>query len=234
MALMAELPPYHREIIREQYVLAVDLGQSSDPTSIAVLHHKNYRHMHPKGSVKEAGDTFDVRYLKRLPLGLSYMEQVGAVAHVLARPPLREGCELVIDETGVGRPVGDLFDNTGMRPTRVAITAGDNQTCAGPHRWHVAKSLLISGLDARLHTGELRFAAELTEAGAMAEELKDFRRKVSAAGRYTFEARVGRHDDLVLAVAIGLWAIVGRPKTPPVTFGTWSSTAPSLHTYERN
>jgi hypothetical protein len=52
--------------------------------------------------------------------------------------------------------------------------------------------------------------------------LKDFRRKVSVAGRYTFEARVGKHDDLVLAVAIGLWAIVGRPKPPVPQFGTYS------------
>ena len=145
----------------------------------------------------------------------------------------------MIDETGVGRPVGDLFDNTGMCPTRVTITAGDKQTCAGKRRWHVAKSLLISGLDARLHTGELRIAADLTEAGTLAEELKDFRRKISAAGRYTFEARVGKHDDLVLAVAIGLWAIVGRPKPGIAAFGTYGSTAPAqsllgFATHERN
>jgi hypothetical protein len=85
----------------------------------------------------------------------------------------------------------------------------------------VSKQILISTLDARLHTGELRFASELTEAGAMQEELKDFRRKVSVAGRYTFEARVGKHDDLVLAVAIGLWAIVGRPKQTPPRFGSY-------------
>jgi hypothetical protein len=62
----------------------------------------------------------------------------------------------------------------------------------------VAKGILISTLDARLHTGELRFAKELTDADALADELKDFRRKVSAAGRFQFEARVGKHDDLGL------------------------------------
>ena len=48
------------------------------------------------------------------------------VARLLARPPLNSGCELVIDETGVGRAVGDLFDAHGMKPTRVTITAGDD------------------------------------------------------------------------------------------------------------
>src|SRR4029077_1642781 len=114
--------------------------------------------------------------------------------------------------------------------TRVSITAGMEQTCHGRRSWHVAKQILISMLDARLHTGELRFAAELREAKTMADELKDFRRKVSAAGRYSFEARVGKHDDLVLAVAIGLWALVGRPKPATAVFGVYSSSPPL--TYE--
>ncbi len=104
----------------------------------------------------------------------------------------------------------------------LSITAGSEQSWTGGG-WHVAKQILISTLDARLHTGELRFAKELLEAGAMQEELKDFRRKVSVAGRYTFEARVGKHDDLVLAVAIGLWAIVGRPVMPAPRFGSYGS-----------
>ena len=75
-------------------------------------------------------------------------------------------------------------------------------------------------------------AVELTEAGAMASELRDFRRKVSTAGRFSYEARIGTHDDLVLAVAIGLWTIVGRPKNPVAAFSTYSATAPPLK-YER-
>ena len=161
---------------------------------------------------------------QRLASGFLSMDErpdkKGTLAATLGRPPLRGNYELVIDETGVGRPVGDLFDDAGMQPTRVTITAGENQSgFTSGRRWHVAKSLLISNLDARLHTGELCFAASLTEAGALHEELKDFRRKVSAAGRYSFEARVGKHDDLVLAVAIGLWAFVGRPKPAYASFG---------------
>jgi hypothetical protein len=103
----------------------------------------------------------------------------------------------VIDETGVGRAVADLFDNAGLKPVRISITAGSEVTAQGTRRWHVSKTSLISTLDARLHTGELRFAASLHEASALAEELKDFRRHVSVAGRYSYEARVGKNDDLV-------------------------------------
>jgi hypothetical protein len=56
-----------------------------------------------------------------------------------------------------------------------------------------------------LHTGELKIAAALSDAGALQEELKDFRRKVSDAGRAAYNARTGARNDLVLAVAIALW-----------------------------
>ena len=68
-----------------------------------------------------------------------------------------------------------------------------------------------------LNNGELKFAKGLAEAGAMETELKDFRRYVSAAGRNTWEARSGQHDDLVLSVGIAAW-FAARP-LPEVLFG---------------
>src|SRR5215470_17067807 len=103
------------------------------------------------------------------------------------------------------------MDRAGLRPNRVTITAGLEATQYDAYTWHVPKGLLISGLDARMHTGELRIAAALGEAGALRDELKDFQRKVSEAGRATYAARTGAHDDLVLAVAIALWFATSRP-----------------------
>jgi hypothetical protein len=128
-------------------------------------------------------------------------KQVGAL---LARPPLN-GAALVIDETGVGRAVGVIFEGAGLSPNRVTITAGNEATQHGARIWYVPKGVLISGLDARFHTGESRIAAALAEASALQDELKDFQRKVSEAGRATYNARNGAHDDLVLACAIAVW-----------------------------
>jgi ribosomal protein L37AE/L43A len=84
----------------------------------------------------------------------------------------------------------------------------------------------VSAIDAMLHTGELRFAKELRESATLESELKDFRRHVSEAGRYKYAAREGKHDDLVLAVAIALWRAVkckarfdGPSKKPRVLYG---------------
>jgi hypothetical protein len=99
----------------------------------------------------------------------------------------------------------------GLSPNRVTITAGHEATQHGALSWHVPKALLISGLDARLHSGELQIANALAEAAALQEELKDFQRKVSDAGRATYNARNGAHDDLVLAVAIAVWFATNEP-----------------------
>lgn len=200
----------------EAFIAGVDLGQSQDPTALVVLRHTrtpletwtvNDKARTTKQDIEER---FDCVYAERVKLGTSYPDVVAYVREVLNRPPLRDRCYLVIDESGVGRAVGDMFSDAGLRAVRVSITAGNEVTKQDQLRWSVAKSLLISSVDAKLHSGELRFAAELTEAHALADELKDFRRHLTSAGRATYQARTGKHDDLVLAVAIALWWALER------------------------
>ena len=191
-------------------------GRVEDPTAIIVMRHtraplETWRVDDKKRTTRQdIEEHFDVVHAERLPLGTPYPDVVAHVREVLSRPPLCDRCYLVIDESGVGRAVGDMFTAAGLRAVRVAITAGVDAVKQDGLRWSVAKSLLISSVDAKLHSGELRFAAELTEAHALAEELKDFRRHLTSAGRATYQARTGKHDDLVLAVAIALWWAVER------------------------
>jgi len=215
------------------FVVGVDLCQSQDPTAICVLEWTKgvldgnsqwERHTGTGRLPQKPAQRLAVRHLERLPLGLPYPDIVLRVKTLLARPPIdQQSTVLVIDETGVGRAVGDIFVQAGMRPHRVTITAGTEETAAtGFNRWHVAKQILISRLDAVLHTGDLRIAKELRESGPLAEELKNFQRSVSAAGRASYEARVGMHDDLVLAVSLATWWAT-RPPPPVPVFGKWGS-----------
>src|SRR5881227_3967640 len=84
----------------ERYTVGCDLGQSHDPTAIAVVRRLDQYPAKP---------LFQVGYLARLPLGTPYPAVVTHVTHMLSRPPLRGKAELVIDFTGVGRPVFEMF-----------------------------------------------------------------------------------------------------------------------------
>jgi hypothetical protein len=112
-----------------------------------------------------------------------------------------------VDTTGGGRPVVDIFRKAGLRPTAVTITAGDAQTRErlSPSDYKVAKILLVSRLQAYLHSGQLKIAKDLPETRALVEELQDFQVSFTETGYAKFGARVGRHDDLVLSAAIALW-----------------------------
>lgn len=202
----------------DRWIVGVDLGQSTDPTAISVLHHR----VTPLDEWKandatrtwrqDCEERFDVRHLERLPLSTPYPAQIQHVATLLQRPPLNTLVpKLVIDETGVGRPVGDMFDDAGLWPNRITITSGLESTQHGARTWHVPKGMLISNLEARSHAGELRIAADAAESSALKDEMKDFRRHVSDAGRATYNARTGKHDDLVLSVAIALWMATFGP-----------------------
>jgi hypothetical protein len=202
----------------DRWFVGVDLGQSTDPTAISVMNHRvlplDGWDLNEKTQTRRQKRTthFDVRHLERLPLGMSYPQQIQRVVALLARSPLNVlKPKLVIDETGVGRPVGDMFDAAGLWPSRITITAGLEATQHGANTWHVPKGLLISNLEAHSHSGELRIAAAANDAAALKEELKDFKRKISEAGRTTYAARVGAHDDLVLSVAITLWMATQGP-----------------------
>jgi hypothetical protein len=124
---------------------------------------------------------------------------------MLAREPLSSNkTTLVVDATGVGRAVFDLFKRGGLKPQGITITGGqDDSYQDGMYR--VAKVQLVSTLQAALHSSELRIASELKDAKTLAAELRDFRATFTSAGNAVFAAREGAHDDLVLATAIALW-----------------------------
>ena len=114
----------------------------------------------------------------------------------------------MIDITGVGKPVFEMFTYSGISPLGVFITAGTAETRDGAI-CGVPKLTLVSRLQALLHEGRLKILRELAEAETLVRELQDFRVEFTATGHLTFNARTGKHDDLVLALAIAVWRAHG-------------------------
>lgn len=202
----------------DRWVVAADLGQANDSTAIAAIRYtvKPLDTWTPNATAKnwkqDRLTRFDLHGLQRLPLGMSYVEQMHRVAELLSREPLTSAKpDLVFDQTGVGAAVCDIADAVGLRHHRVVITAGLETTMHGGRTFHVPKSVLISKLESAMHTGELQVADDLMEKEAFRAELQDFQRHVTATGRPTFGARGTAHDDIVLATAIGVWFCTNRP-----------------------
>src|SRR5262249_49602932 len=115
---------------------------------------------------------FQVGHLERVPLGTPYPAIVAHVGRLLTKLPGHP--ELVIDFTGVGRPIFDMFVYSGVFPTGVVITGGMAETRDGPACF-VPKLTLVSRLQALLHEGRLKILRGLDEAETLVRELQDFR-----------------------------------------------------------
>jgi len=81
------------------------------------------------------------------------------------------------------------------------------------------ESLLVSTLDAKLHTRELRFSKGLLAAEALQDELQNFQSHVSQTGEMLFEHRSGKHDDLIFSIAMPLWWTIRCRKYRLRTYG---------------
>jgi hypothetical protein len=61
-----------------------------------------------------APSIFQVGHLERMPLGTPYPAIVAYVGRLLGKLPA--GTELVIDITGVGKPIFEMFTYSGISP----------------------------------------------------------------------------------------------------------------------
>ena len=193
------------------YYVGLDLGQANDYTAIAVLEEAKLG--------KRGESPLHVRHLERPPLGTYYPEQVARVKELVSSPELSEERihpwsrevvrsfpELVVDATGVGRPVVDMLRKEGLSFSPVLITGGDIEHHEHGY-WRVPKRNLVSSVQVALQSGQLKIAEDLELAETLRKELLNFRVKVNISTAHdSYEAwREGDHDDLVLAVALACW-----------------------------
>lgn len=210
---------------RRKIAVGVDVGQAHDPTAICVACRIDTTTLNAAREFAKpmTHPRYEVLHLERLRLGTPYPKQVDAIEAMLCRAPLsRLSPSLLVDYTGVGRPVFDMFaERPALRRAQgVVITGGRETSRMGPG-WSVPKAELVSKLQALLHSGQLKIASSLPDAAVLARELQDFRVRFTEAGNATFNAREGAHDDLVLALALAVFGL-GRPETVRELAVTWA------------
>ncbi len=127
--------------------------------------------------------------------GLAYTAVVDRVAGHLAPFP---DVLLLVDSTGVGRPVVDLLRLRApwLRLVPVHLHGGA-RIRRGEDGLHVPKRTLMQPLRALLASGRIEIPP-----GPLAEELRNFAVRIDPrTGHDRYEARRG-HDDLVVAAAL--------------------------------
>jgi hypothetical protein len=198
------------EILRRDVFLGLDLGQSHDFTALGLIERITYAGDWDGATWSHRNEiSTRLRHLERSPLGTSYPDIVARVGEVMRSPALADARRnLIVDATGVGRPVVDLLEREDLpcRIWAVTITGGASEGFSkATHR--VPKRDLIILLQVMLQQKRLEIASGLREGAALMKELADMRVQLTSGGREKFGARSGEHDDLVLAVALACWGL---------------------------
>ncbi len=227
-----------------EFTLALDLGQVQDYAALALLQAEEVPDESAPPPREGRPDDrplvrrYSARHLHRWQLGTKYGQIVKDVEALLTDPPqpaaphgplVLAGCDLVIDQTGVGAAVVERFEEAGLPCTirPALITAGHQESFADGH-WNVPKKHLVGVLQVLLQGRRLLVGKGLPLAETLAKELTTFKVKVSVqTGNESFEAwRERDHDDLVLAVALAAWWAekgAGRVGARPIALGRGSA-----------
>ncbi len=189
-------------VVRKRLLIGLDLGQTVDYSALAVVDQTEHRP--PAGKVRRE---YLCDHLERWPLGTPYPDIVADVRELLGR---LGQATLLVDGTGVGRPVVDLFKQAQIPSCRlvpVSIHGGNEWSWKSDGWLSVPKRDLAGAVQSALGQRRLRLSRELREAKTLADELRTFSVKVSlTTGAESYEAwRDRQKDDTVLAVAIAVW-----------------------------
>jgi hypothetical protein len=219
------------------FVAGLDLGQTADWSALVVAEHlkrhagfaerridyNNLVGAYFTHQEEQFVDEYHVRGIWRWR-GTAYTAVIDQVCDILRKPPLRGCTALTYDETGLGRPVGDLLDQAVREgrlerwPHGLTITAGQYEGTdrpiahfapgfgmVAPSRLRtVPKAALVQRIEVLLQSGRLLIADSLPLAPALKEELLTFQAVVRATGHVSYEAASG-NDDLVLGLALAVY-----------------------------
>ena len=214
----------------------LDLGQAQDYTALTALEKKlvnknivhDYLDVQKNPTVAGSGREYHLRHVERFALEATYPAIVSKLQDRINAINLGDKYMVIVDATGVGRPVVDLMRKNKIRCTPVSFTGGEKEVFDEVFGgWRVPKRILVSNLQVLFQNGQLKMAASLPHIDLITKELLNLKVKVTAAKNDTYEAwREGDHDDLVFSLAMACWyavrfGITDEEENIPVAESPW-------------
>ncbi len=188
------------------FIIAASLGEGIQPTALAVVAQEVV-----KGSSWGAENkALQLRYLERRPLQENYPDIVARISKLLEAPEVKDeercgGAEVVLDVTGSGRAILELFEGAEVTPIVVTIT-GVLEEEVDSNDWRVPRVELVGALRVVYETERLKMAKGIDHLETLLGELREFKKRPTRIDPSAPETwREGQFDDLVFAVALAAW-----------------------------
>lgn len=185
-----------------KYYVGCDLGEVQDYSTISVIR-RDIEWREDRGIFIS---TYLTTYLHRFPLRTPYPEVVEQIKTIFTEPYIAVYGTLIVDKTGVGRPVIEMMEREGLSPIGITVTGGNVVTRdSDGFGYHVPKGHLISAFLIMTQSGQFHVSGKLGLAKDLEKEMQAFKVKIKKnTGNEIYEGE-GEHDDLVMCVALPLW-----------------------------
>lgn len=178
-------------------LIGLDLGQQNDYTVLSILKIKD------NPSIR--GTLYQLIYLYRVPLETSYPNIISWVSALISDHLAIYNYVLVVDYTGVGRPIVDMLRQDQLNLLAVNITGGNVASWKHGNEVSVPKKEIVTCLQVTLESSRLRFSEDISSLDTLAQEFISFKPKISASANLQFEAEYGYHDDIVMSIGLAIW-----------------------------
>ena len=190
------------------FIIGVSLGVGIQPTALAVVE----QIIDSGGNWLVKTRALELRHLERLPAQTSYPDTVERVATLLSSAEIDEGeaygeAGVVLDTTGSGRAILELFKRAAITPVVVTIVGGGlREEEVEFNDWRLPKVELVGALRVAYETERLRMAKSLELVPDLLNELREFKMRPPRIDPNDPESwRENEFDDLIFAVGLATW-----------------------------
>lgn len=197
----------HEIEINRRYYIGLDLGQTNEFSALAVLD----RTEDPLGDEH----SFICGDLVRWPMRTSYQQIIADTVRKVKQinllnphlPRRKETPALIVDVTAVGEPVLDMLKRENLKGELMPVYIVNGNTITSEDGIkRIPKRDLVSTIQVALQNRRFEVAGALEHAPTLVSELNHFRAKITDSDDQYGAWREGKHDDLVFATALALWA----------------------------
>ena len=193
-----------------EWIIATDIAKAYDKTTIGIFRKCNeYR---DDGRCVSYLLACDLKIEEQLP----YMELGKYMCRLDGNAMLHGNNDLIVDSTGVGEAVCDIFESMGLSPNRIIFTGGEHARVRtatktfgnfAPRRTlNVPKNEMIDTLKIALEQRRIRTAKGIAYEEDIVKQFSHFQQMQTRTGKLTYNNDSPEiHDDIVVMYAMAAW-----------------------------
>lgn len=190
---------------KKRLLVGLDLGQQNDYTVLSYMFVTRPKEaLHNKGLKRR--NSYIIKAVSVVPLNTPYPNIVSWIVNLANTNFSKYNYTIVVDYTGVGRPIVDMIRQQDIKVVAVNTTGGHKTTWKTSYEVNVPKKDIVTSLKASLEDNRAKFAEGLPNYhDDIVKEFINFQEKISNSINLQYEGKHGYHDDIVMSIGLAIW-----------------------------